>query len=273
MRKEHIAELRAGIFTIITLICLGTALFILGSQKGYFKPHITLKARFLHVYGLQKGVPVRFMGVTVGQVKDIVLPDELSGAGIEVALQVDKAAQKNILTDSVATIKWLSYVTGDSYVEISSKDCAGHIIKDGDIIKGTEPMDYTSAIENGTNAIKSIANFFNKVEEGRLAETLNSVSLSLNESITQFRESTGLLNALIYDVRGRLLMDNLITASDSFNEIIAKVAEGEGTLGALIADPELYDNMKSLLGGAERSRILRNVIRKSIEKGKTNTTQ
>jgi phospholipid/cholesterol/gamma-HCH transport system substrate-binding protein len=68
-------------------------------------------------------------------------------------------------------------------------------------------------------------------------------------------------------------MDNLITASDSFNEIIAKVAEGEGTLGALIADPELYDNMKSLLGGAERSRILRNVIRKSIEKGKTNTTQ
>ncbi|MBM4056408.1 MAG: MCE family protein [Planctomycetes bacterium] len=270
MRKEHIAELRAGIFTLITLLCLGAALFILGSQKGYFKPHIILKAQFLHVYGLQKGVPVRFMGVTVGQVKDIVLPDELPCAGIEVLLQIDKSAQKNIQTDSVATIKWLSYVTGDSYVEISSKDCLGPSVKDGDTIKGTEPMDYTAAIENGTNAIRSIAQFFKKLEDGEFAETLNSVSASLNESISKFQESTGLLHSLIYDTRGKLLLDNLIATSDSLNDIIGKVAGGEGTLGALIADPELYDNLKSLLGGAERSRILRSVIRKSIEKGKTN---
>ncbi|MCF6148582.1 MAG: MCE family protein [Candidatus Kuenenia sp.] len=272
MRKEHIAELRAGIFTLITLVCLSAALFILGSQKGYFKPHITLKAQFLHVYGLQKGVPVRFMGVTVGQVKDIVLPDELPCTGIEVLLQIDKNVQKNIQTDSVATIKWLSYVTGDSYVEISSKDCRGGVVKDGDTIKSAEPMDYTTAIENGSNAIKSISGFFKKLEEGNLAETLNSVSTSLEESITQFQESTGLLHSLVYDTRGKLLLDNLITTSDSLNEIIEKIADGEGTLGALIADPELYDNLKRLLGGAERSRILRNVIRKSIEKGKTNTS-
>lgn len=49
MRKEHVAELRAGIFTIITLICLSIALFILGSQKGYFRPHVTLKARLVVV--------------------------------------------------------------------------------------------------------------------------------------------------------------------------------------------------------------------------------
>ena len=36
MTKEQIAELRAGIFTLITLIGFGAMVFILGTQKGIF---------------------------------------------------------------------------------------------------------------------------------------------------------------------------------------------------------------------------------------------
>ena len=58
------------------------------------------------------------------------------------------------------------------------------------------------------------------------------------------------------------------STSKSLHEITEKIANGEGTIGALVADPALYDNLSGLLGGAGRSFILRNLIRKSIAKGK-----
>lgn len=342
MTKEQFAELRAGIFTLITLVGFGAMVFILGSQKGYFKPQITLKAKFTNVYGLQIGAPVRFMGVGIGHVKAIVLPDKLPCPGIDVLLLVDKAAQKTITRDSIATIKWLSYVTGDSYVEIVSGECREPMVEDGDTIKSSEPIDYTVALEGGVNIIGSFSKFLKKLEEGGFAESLSNISASLNQSLKDFQKGEGLLYSLIYDPKGKQTLENLVTATESLkrviaevekgegglhslvygteikemlvslasitkktdelvtsfkqghsllysmafdpekkkilddmgrvssniNEITEKIASGEGTLGALIADPGLYENLKKLLGGAERSLLLRSMIRKSIEKGK-----
>ena len=267
MTKEQFAELRAGIFTLITLVGFGAMVFILGTQKGYFEPQITLKTKFLNVYGLKAGAPVRFMGVGIGQVKDIVLPKELPCTGIEVILKVDKSVQKNIMRDSVATIKWLSYVTGDSYVEITSAACREPVVEDGDFIKSTEPINYTTAIESGIGTIESFSKIFKKLEETGFVESLSNVSASLNESVKAFQKGEGLIHSLIYDPKGKQLLENLATTSESLKRITSEIENGEGTIGALIADPTLYDNLKKLLGGAERSFILRSLIRKSIEKG------
>lgn len=268
MTKEQLAELRAGIFTLITLIGFGAMVFILGTQKGYFKPQITLKTKFMNVYGIKVGAPVRFMGVGIGQVKDIILPRELPCAGIEVLLQVDKSVQKNITRDSVATVKWLSYVTGDSYVEISTGACREPVVEDGDSIKSAEPVDYTTVLESGISIIESFSKFFKKLEESGFVESLSNVSASLNESVKTFQKGEGLLHSLIHDPNGKLLMENLVTTSESLKRITTEIEHGEGTIGALLADPVLYDNLSRLLGGAERSFILRSLIRKSIEKEK-----
>lgn len=268
MTKEQFAELRAGLFTLITLIGFGAMVFILGSQKGYFKPQITLKTKFLNVYGLKAGAPVRLMGVGIGQVKDVILPNELPYTGIEVILKIDNSVQKNITCDSIATIKWWSYVTGDSYVEITSGTGREPVVEDGDSIKSAEPISYTTAIEGGLSMIESLSKIVKKLEEGRFAESLNNVSASLDESVKVFQKGDGLLSTLLYDPKGKQLLENLIKTTETMNEITGKIANGEGTLGALVSDPTLYDNLKRLLGGAERSFVLRNLIRKSIEKGK-----
>ncbi len=268
MTKEQFAELRAGVFTLITLVGFGAMVFILGTQKGYFEPQITLKTRFLNVYGLKAGAPVRFMGVGIGQVKDIILPHELPCTGIEVILKIGKSAQKNITRDSVATIKWLSYVTGDSYVEIASGACLEPVVEDGDSIKNVEPIDYTTAITGGIGAVESFSKVVKKLEEGGFAESLSNVLASLNESVHAFQKGDGLLYSLMYDPGGKQLLEHLVKTTESLDEIAGKIAGGEGTIGALIADPTLYENLKRLLGGAERSFILRRLIRKSIEMGK-----
>lgn len=268
MTKEQFAELRAGIFTLITLAGFGAMVFILGSQKGYFGPQITLKTKFSNVYGLKAGAPVRFMGVGIGQVQNIILSDKLPCTEVDVILRVDKAVQKNITRDSIATIKWLSYVTGDSYVEISSGACLEPVVEDGDSIKSVDPVDYTDALENGMSIAESFSKILKKLEKGELVESLSNVTKSLDESVKAFQKGDGLLYSLMYDPEGKRILGNLVKTSESMNEITGKIAGGEGTIGALIADPTLYENLKRLLGGAGRSFILRNLIRKSIEKGK-----
>jgi phospholipid/cholesterol/gamma-HCH transport system substrate-binding protein len=49
--------------------------------------------------------------------------------------------------------------------------------------------------------------------------------------------------------------------------ILEKVDEGEGTIGLLLNDPTLYDDLKSLVGGAQRSLMVRSLIRLSSDQG------
>ena len=90
----------------------------------------------------------------------------------------------------------------------------------------------------------------------------------MEELMAAFKTEQGFLYALIYDPEKRKILDNFATFSNNLNDIAGKINRGEGTLGALIIDPAVYENLKKLLGGADRSFILRSLIRKSIEKGK-----
>jgi phospholipid/cholesterol/gamma-HCH transport system substrate-binding protein len=47
--------------------------------------------------------------------------------------------------------------------------------------------------------------------------------------------------------------------------ITDKINNGTGTLGAMINDPGLYDNAKSLMGEANRNRIVRNLVRQTLK--------
>jgi phospholipid/cholesterol/gamma-HCH transport system substrate-binding protein len=59
----------------------------------------------------------------------------------------------------------------------------------------------------------------------------------------------------------RLAIQDLRRALGNINEITAKINDGEGTLGALIADPTVYEQLVSILEGAQRSSVLRFLIR------------
>ena len=59
----------------------------------------------------------------------------------------------------------------------------------------------------------------------------------------------------------RLAIADLQLALANLKEITTKINEGEGTLGALVVDPTVYDQLVSILEGAQRSSILRFLIR------------
>ena len=62
-------------------------------------------------------------------------------------------------------------------------------------------------------------------------------------------------------------MADLEQTSKNLKSVSLRLAQGEGTLGALIDDPTLYEDLSSLLRGANRSRILRSLIQSTRRSG------
>lgn len=318
MKKEQATALRAGLFVLFMLTALSIVIFVLGTQKGYFKKQFTIYTTFSNVVGLQSGAPVRLAGVTVGSVVDVNIPEDLTKKRLVVAMQIEKRVQNRIRTDSVASIKWLSYVTGDPYIEILIGSRNKPMIKEGEFIEGVDSQDYSKLFEDGANVVESLYKNMQKLEDTRLIETLGQSTKSLKEIIeeikvgsgmlhsliyeadgknlvhnvlkssenleritqdiadltkeidkvtNQIKTGDGLLHAIIYDEEKRRILDDLAKATRDLKNVTKKIVEGEGSLGAIINDPELYDNLNQLLGGANRSFILRKLIRRSIKKG------
>ncbi len=59
----------------------------------------------------------------------------------------------------------------------------------------------------------------------------------------------------------RQATSDLQAALANLKQITGKLNEGEGTLGALIADPTVYERLVSILDGAQRSFLLRGLLR------------
>lgn len=103
------------------------------------------------------------------------------------------------------------------------------------------------------------------LEESALS--LRRASASIEHLATKAEKEEGLLQALLFDPKGKEIVKDLQVVSRDLKTVTEKLAKGEGTLGALLDDPTLYEDLSSLLRGAQRSAILRVLIRSSVKKG------
>jgi phospholipid/cholesterol/gamma-HCH transport system substrate-binding protein len=71
----------------------------------------------------------------------------------------------------------------------------------------------------------------------------------------------GLIKDEPADASIRQASRDLQAALANLKEITAKVNDGEGTIGALIADPTVYERLVAILDGAQRSFLLRGLLR------------
>jgi phospholipid/cholesterol/gamma-HCH transport system substrate-binding protein len=277
--------------------------------------------------------------MSVGDVSSIRFSKDLAEKNVDVIMQMDIGVQDRIREDSEATINWLSYVTGDSYVEITIGSSDKPVVKTGGYIRGVQPIDYAEALEGSIDVLNSMAESFNNLEVGGFFDTINGVARSISSCVEEIKGGEGLIHSMIFDPEGGRILDSVaksakqfegmvadmqkgdnllnallydpefkdaakrfVTLPDRIDEILKqisdgkgllhgllydtekanmlddlsvtlanmkaiteKTAAGEGTLGAIINDPTLYDDLKMLLRGAERSFVLRRLIRHSIE--------
>ncbi|HEV8307584.1 MAG TPA: MlaD family protein [Methylomirabilota bacterium] len=76
-----------------------------------------------------------------------------------------------------------------------------------------------------------------------------------------------LASDLAGDARLGEALADLRTAMANLKDITARIEAGEGTIGGLVTDPTIYENLAAFLEGAQRSVILRALIRAAIGRG------
>ncbi len=99
----------------------------------------------------------------------------------------------------------------------------------------------------------------------RFASTLASLA-------KEIETGKGIVHDAIYQKDPHNMLDQLGQASKNLNatsadlrDLMSSMKEGKGTMGALLQDPALYEDMRALLGGANRSAWSRFLIRQMIE--------
>ena len=120
-----------------------------------------------------------------------------------------------------------------------------------------------SEIESGGGLLHSIV--YDEYTGGGV-ESIERSLTALENILAEVREGEGFLHALIYESPSeQSALREMVAASVRLNSILVKIDEGEGTLGLLVNDPTVYEDVKILLDGAQRSAVLRTLIRLSSE--------
>ena len=101
---------------------------------------------------------------------------------------------------------------------------------------------------------------------GSGVESIESSLATLEKILKEIDEGEGVLHTLIYEApEEQDVVFQVLEAGARLNSILAKIDRGEGTFGLLLNDPTLYEELKLLVGGANRSAVVRTMIRMATD--------
>ncbi|OGQ49138.1 MAG: hypothetical protein A3I09_01915 [Deltaproteobacteria bacterium RIFCSPLOWO2_02_FULL_47_10] len=300
MLEKEKTQIKVGIFVFAGLLLSMYAVFMIGGEKQLFESRYTLTTSFKDISGLRVGAPIQLAGLKVGFVDNIEFPQDISKKEIDLTLKINKNFRDRIRYDSVATINTQGLL-GDKFVFISIGSESEPVLNDGEHLEGKETASIYSVaeksgeiIEDIKGATKSMRQFFEDMYNSK--EDVRAILSSLKSVIKEAQEGEGLLHAMLYDPKGKEviadlasgmeslkdiigradgadkkdgeisgILQNLRTASKDLKEISEKVNRGEGTIGGLVTDPAIYNDIRSLLGRANRNQVLKAVVRSTLK--------
>jgi phospholipid/cholesterol/gamma-HCH transport system substrate-binding protein len=300
MQRECFTEVRVGIFVVVGLLLGMIVLFQLGSQHEMFKRQFTVYASFVDISGLRTGAVVQLGGLNVGYVDEIRFPAELLKKEITVKLRISRHFHDRIRGDSIATVNTQGLL-GDKfiYISVGSEDQA--VIANGGFVQSRETTsifalaDKAGVIMDDLGEAAKTINALLESVEGEKEGDLKASIKSIRRTLEQIEKGKGTLHALIYDPRGEEMVHNLAdsvrsikdiaagaegpakkgiisnlrVASADLREILGSIRRGEGTMGMLIRDPGLYNDLRTLLGRANRNVLLKSVVRTTLRENES----
>jgi len=210
------SELKIGVVAVAALALATLLIVAVGGAAGFSWQRYKLKTNFPDVKGLKSGAVVRIAGVEVGKVGDVAL----SGAQVEVVLEIKKGNEQRITTNSRASIGSLSLL-GEPVIDVSPAT-TGTPLKDGDTLPaGPSPGSIADVADSARVTVEQLNAILKDVREGK--GTLGKVVTDEQ----MYKEFTALLN--------------------SANQVTTTIRSGKGTLGRFINDPAAYERINASL--------------------------
>ena len=96
MDKDTTTKIKLGFFVTVGMLILMIGIYSIGNRQNLFTRNFQLSTHFRQVSGLQPGNNVRFSGINVGTVEDIII---LNDSTIEVVMIIKEQVQEFIKKD------------------------------------------------------------------------------------------------------------------------------------------------------------------------------
>ena len=193
----------------------------------------------------------RVIEITIGTSEEAMLRDgdELASVDpLDLDVTIDKGARA---LDNVADLAAnLNSLVEDFDEASGGKRLAESVASFGDIVV---------EVQEGNGLLHSL---IYHTSEGTGVRNIEGSLASLERILGEVDQGEGILHSLIYDKPSEqdILLEAL-EAGARLNSILAKIDRGEGTFGLMLNDPTLYEEIKLLVGGANRSGVVRTMIR------------
>jgi phospholipid/cholesterol/gamma-HCH transport system substrate-binding protein len=286
MKKTSSEKLKLGLFVIIGLLLFVTGIYLIGANQNMFGKKVTIYANFNNVNGLRLGNNVRYSGINVGTVKNIMMVNDST---INVAMNIEEMMLKHIKQNAIATIGTDGLV-GNMIVNIIPGKGDVPIVTSGDEIQsytkiGTDDMLNTLSVTNENAALLTakllkVADALadskgtfgmlikDTIMSTNLKQTMNQLRITSFEASKAMKELNGIISAVDFNtsVAGTLLNDSIqsqkvksiITNLDesskdikgvitNLNETITNIKEGEGALNYLSNNTELVKSIEETM--------------------------
>jgi phospholipid/cholesterol/gamma-HCH transport system substrate-binding protein len=275
--KDKNNFVKVGIFITALTIILMIMVVSIGKENSIFEGKIELKARLNNVSNLKPGSYVELRGIRIGAVKEINI---ISEEEVEVLLTVLESQLQWIKKDARVSISTAGLV-GDKFLEIySGSKTAAAFNPEEDVLTSESHADIKKIMNKG----ESIANIterilvrldqilYNMDEGKKIVDSMNSIHKSTYniEKITQALLDSNISGA-VNNVN--MSMARLDKASASIEKIMTRIEVGPGTMHSLVFDDVLHDDLRALLGGAQRNKVIKYFIRESIKNSERKKSQ
>lgn len=252
----------SGFFISALLLVVMVTVFMLNKENPLFSRKLLIKTEVKSAQSLKDGAAVQLKGIKVGSVQAIEFKDLET---LVITLGVTEKYREWIKKDSIITFKTQG-VLGDKFLEISGGTTESQTVDEDDMLITNEGSQIDHIITKSEDLVVAAGSILTKVDK-----LLSNVEEKRFEKILSNLESlTANSNKIMMTLNDKNLgqsITNLKTSSESLGRMTKRIEEGPGTLHALIYDQGLHEDLRSLVGGANRSKVLKFFIRESIKKG------
>ncbi|MDZ4664064.1 MAG: MlaD family protein [Bacteroidota bacterium] len=203
MKKQNGNKIKLGIFVSIGLLLFIVAIYFIGKKQQLFNSTIKLSALFKDISGLQVGNNVRFSGINVGTVENIVIVTDTT---VMIDMIIDKKTKKFIKKNAKAVIG-TDGLMGNKIVLILPGTGAEKEIEDNDFVTSVKPISMDDILlklkitgDNAANITEDLSVITQNIRSGKgtigklfmdtvFAENIDQTIINIKQGAGGFKQN------------------------------------------------------------------------------------
>lgn len=243
----------SGIFVSFLAILSMVSIFLVSKDSSLFETKFKILTKVQNAQNLKLGAAVQLKGIKIGTIETMQFENTNT---IKISLQISSKYKKWIKQDSYMAFKTQG-VLGDRFLEILGGSEDSPAINNKDFLRTETNSQIDKFITKSEDlllitgkVLTKIDRILSKVDDTKLESLFNNLDKS-TKSLSK--------------VLAAIPTNKLTKSITNLDKITTQIESGPGSMHSLIYDQSLHTDLKTLLGGANRNKILKYFIRESIK--------